>query len=45
MVMQHKTQRPVQFEITPSTRETVQKWTEQGDSKREVLSPRTERRY
>jgi integrase len=26
MVMQHKTQRPVQFEITPATREAVQKW-------------------
>jgi len=25
-VMQHKTQRPVQFEITPSTRDAVQKW-------------------
>jgi len=26
MVMQHKTQRPVQFEITPITRDAVQKW-------------------
>ena len=26
MVMQHKTQRPVQFEITPATRDAVQKW-------------------
>jgi len=26
MVMQHKTERPVQFEITPATREAVQKW-------------------
>jgi integrase len=26
VVMQHKTQRPVQFEITPATREAVQKW-------------------
>jgi len=26
VVMQHKTQRPVQFEITPTTREAVQKW-------------------
>ena len=26
IVMQHKTQRPVQFEITPPTREAVQKW-------------------
>jgi integrase len=25
-VMQHKTQRPVQFEITPATRDAVQKW-------------------
>lgn len=24
--MQHKTQRPVQFEITPATRDAVQKW-------------------
>lgn len=26
MVMQHKTQRPVQFEITPTSRDAVQKW-------------------
>ena len=26
VVMQHKTQRPVQFEITPSTREAVDAW-------------------
>jgi hypothetical protein len=26
VVMQHKTQRPVQFEITPATRDAVQKW-------------------
>ena len=26
MVMQQKTQRPVQFEITPATRDSVQKW-------------------
>jgi hypothetical protein len=26
MVMQQKTQRPVQFEITPATRDAVQKW-------------------
>jgi integrase len=26
VVMQHKTQRPVQFEITPAAREAVQKW-------------------
>ena len=24
--MQHKAQRPVQFEITPATRDAVQKW-------------------
>ena len=26
VVMQHKAQRPVQFEITPATRDAVQKW-------------------
>jgi site-specific recombinase XerC len=26
VMMQHKTQRPVQFEITPAAREAVQKW-------------------
>ena len=30
MVMQHKTQRPVQFEITAATREAVQKWIKQA---------------
>jgi integrase len=30
MVMQHKTQRPVQFEITPGTRDAVQKWIKQA---------------
>jgi integrase len=30
VVMQHKTQRPVQFEITPATREAVQKWIKQA---------------
>ncbi|MDM0071241.1 tyrosine-type recombinase/integrase [Variovorax sp. J31P207] len=30
VVMQHKTQRPVQFEITPVTREAVQKWIKQS---------------
>ena len=25
-IVQHKTQRPVQFEITPATRDAVQKW-------------------
>ena len=29
IVMQHKTQRPVQFEITPATREAVLKWIKQ----------------
>lgn len=33
MVMQHKTQRPVQFEITPATREAVQKWIKQAELK------------
>ena len=26
LVMQHKTQRPVQFEITPATRDALQAW-------------------
>jgi len=30
VVMQHKTQRPVQFEITPATREAVQRWIKQA---------------
>jgi integrase len=30
VVMQHKTQRPVQFEITPATRDAVQKWFKQA---------------
>ena len=30
VVMQHKTQRPVQFEVTPATRNEVQKWIEQA---------------
>ena len=33
MVMQHKTQRPVQFEITASTRDAVQKWIKQAELK------------
>ena len=33
MVMQHKTQRPVQFEITPATRDAVQKWIKQAGLK------------
>ena len=35
VVMQHKTQRPVQFEITPVTREAVQKWIKQTGLKSE----------
>ena len=35
MVMQHKTKRPVQFEITPATREAVQKWIKQAALKSE----------
>jgi integrase len=34
-VKQHKTQRPVQFEITPVTREAVQKWIKQSGLKSE----------
>jgi integrase len=30
MVMQHKTKRAVQFEITPATRKAVQKWIKQA---------------
>ena len=33
VVMQHKTQRPVQFEITLATREAVQKWIKQAGLK------------
>jgi hypothetical protein len=33
VLMQHKTQRPVQFEITPATRDAVQKWSKQGGLK------------
>jgi hypothetical protein len=35
IVMQHKTQRPVQFEITPATREVIQKWIKQAGLKSE----------
>jgi integrase len=35
MVMQHKTQRPVQFEITPAAREAVQAWIKQAKLKSE----------
>ena len=30
VVMQHKTRRPVQFELTPATRDAVQKWIKQA---------------
>lgn len=33
IVMQHKTQRPVQFEITPATRDAVQAWIKQAGLK------------
>ena len=33
--MQHKTQRPVQCEITAATREAVQKWIKQAGLKSE----------
>jgi len=35
VVMQQKTQRPVQFELTPATREAVQKWIKQAGLKSE----------
>ena len=35
VVMQHKTHRPVQFELTPGTREAVQKWIKQAGLKSE----------
>jgi len=35
VVMQHKTQRPVQFEITAATRDAVQKWIKQAALKSE----------
>ena len=35
VVMQHKTQRPVQFEITVVTRDAVQKWIKQAGLKSE----------
>ena len=34
-VMQQKTQRPVQFEITPATRDAVQKWIKQAQLRSE----------
>ncbi|OSZ74855.1 integrase [Hydrogenophaga sp. IBVHS1] len=35
LVMQHKTERPVQFEITPATREAVQAWIKRAGLKPE----------
>jgi integrase len=41
IVMQHKTQRPVQFEITPATREALQAWIQQSALKSDdFLFPR-----
>ena len=40
IVMQHKTQRPVQFEITPATRDAVQKWIKQAGLKAETTCSR-----
>jgi integrase len=40
VVMQHKTRRPVQFEITLSTRDAVQKWiTQAGLRSEDFLFP------
>ena len=39
MVMQHKTQRPVQFKITPATCDAVQKWTKQAGLRRDGSLP------
>lgn len=33
--MQHKTQRPVQFEITQATRDALQAWTKRAGLKQE----------
>jgi hypothetical protein len=33
MVLQQKTQRPVQFEITPSTREALEAWIKSAELK------------
>ena len=35
VVMQHKTERPVQFEITPATRDALQKWIKHAGLKSE----------
>ena len=37
VVMQHKTQRPVQFEITPATRDALQKWIKYAGLKSEYF--------
>ena len=34
-IVQHKTQRPVQFEITPGTRDAVQKWIKRAELRSE----------
>ena len=39
VVMQHKTQRPVQFEITPGTRDAVQKWIKIAGLKSDCAAP------
>jgi hypothetical protein len=39
MVMQHRTQRPVQFEITPATRDAVQKWIKLAALKSDDFTP------
>jgi integrase len=39
MVMQHKTQRPVQFEIAAATRYAVQKWIKQAGLKSDDVFP------
>jgi hypothetical protein len=41
-IVRHKTQRPVQFEITPATRDAVQKWIKQVDSDLRIPSSRAE---
>lgn len=42
VVMQHKTQRPVQFEITQATRDALQKWIKQVGLKSEDSCSRVE---
>ena len=41
VVMQHKTQRPVQFEITPAARDAVQKWIKAAGLKSDEMAKRT----